>query len=218
MRRFDVKERLASVAGRAQDLTEALAIPLQQAHLSPLRAMVLAFLGLSTFVSALFAAYAFLGSLGSNADVKAPDWAPPTLAVGELDPPKPPNEDVETLSRPIFTKSRRPSPKAAAPQVAPETGPISETPSGVSVSAIVKNRDGAQAFIVSPESPDGAWKKIGDTVDSWTIATIAGAEITLKNGERAAKLKLYAEEQAQPAPPEQPPQPEPPQPPPAPGN
>jgi hypothetical protein len=205
MSRFDVKERLAGIADRAGGVAQALAIPLQQAHLSPLSAMVLAMLGLTTLASILFAAYAFLGSLGSNADVKAPDWAPPTLAVGDLDPPKPPSADVETLSRPIFTKSRRPSPKAAAPQVAPETGPVSETPSGVTVSAIVKNRDGAQAFIVSPESPDGAWKRIGDTVDSWTIAIIAGSEILLKSGERAAKLKLYAEEQAQPAPPQQPP-------------
>lgn len=202
MNRFDVKERLAGVAGQASDVAAAVAVSLRQAHISPLRGMILATLGLTTLVSFLFAAYAFLGPLGSDADVKAPDWAPPTLAVGELDPPKPASEDVETLSRPIFTKNRRPSPKAAAPQAAPETGPVADTPTGVTVSAIVKNKAGARAFIVSPESPDGAWKTIGDTVDSWTIATIAGSEILLKNGPRAAKLKLYAEEQVQPAPPE----------------
>lgn len=199
MNRFDVKQRLAGVAGRAGGLAQAFAAPLQQAHLSPLAGLVLALLGATTLAAALFAAYAFLGPLGSDADVKAPDWTPPTLAVVDLDPPKAPSADVETLSRPIFTKSRRPSPKVAKP-AASETGPLTAAPSGITVGAIVRNKKATQAFIVSLETPEGAWKQVGDTVDSWTIATIDRTELILKNGQQMAKLKLYPDDLAQPGP------------------
>lgn len=200
MSRRDVKERIAGAASQAHDLARRLATPLQQAHLSPLAGMILAFLGLTTLGSALFAAYAILGPIDSDAGVNAPDWTPPTLAVVDLDPPKPPSADVETLSRPIFTKTRRPSPKTTKPAAEADMGPVSAAPSGITVGAIVKDKKKGQAFIVSLDTPDGAWKKVGDTVDSWTLATIEGVEIVLKSGQRTAKLKLYPEEQAEPGP------------------
>ncbi|WP_424363017.1 hypothetical protein [Methylocystis parvus] len=204
MNRFEVKERLAGVAGRMGGFAQTFATPLQKAHLSPLAGIVLTLLGTTTLFAALFAAYAFIGPLGSDADVKAPDWTPPTLAVVDLDPPKPPSADVEALSRPIFTKSRRPAPKVARQQ-ATETGPLTAAPSGITVGAIVKNKKATQAFIVSPETPEGAWKKVGDTVDSWTIATIDRAELILKNGQQMAKLKLWPDDTVgpdSPAPPQ----------------
>lgn len=193
MNRFEVRERLAGVAGRVGGAAQSFATPLQKAHLSPLAGFVLALLGATTLAAGLFAAYAFLGPLGSDADVKAPDWTPPTLAVVDLDPPKPDSADVETLARPIFTKSRRPSPKAAKQQ-ATETGPLTAAPAGVSVGAIVKNKKATQAFIVSLDTPEGAWKKVGDTVDSWTITTIDRAQLILQNGQQTAKLKLWPED------------------------
>ncbi|WP_457797488.1 hypothetical protein [Methylocystis sp. S23] len=195
MSRFEIKPRLAEISGRAGALAREAAAPLQAAHLSPLSGMILAFLGAMSVGSALFAAYAIFGPAGSDTDVAAQDWTPPTLAVVELDPPKPASADVETLSRPIFIKSRRPAPKSAKPAASPELGPISAAPAGVVVGAIVKNKKTSQAFIVSPEAPEGAWRKIGDTVESWTLAAIDRAEIILKNGGQTAKVTLYPDPQ-----------------------
>jgi len=167
--------------------------PLAQARLSPSMSIILAFL-LATMVSAgLFAIYAILGPEGGEMEVKAPEWTPPTLAVVKLDQPKTAADDVQSLSRPIFSKSRRPSPRSVPARAEPVAAPIARNADGLTVYAIVKKENTSQAFIISAEEPEGAWKKIGDTVDTWTISSIDAAELTLKNGDRSAKLKLYPE-------------------------
>ncbi|QGM96087.1 hypothetical protein [Methylocystis parvus] len=209
MNRFDFKPQFAKVSGRVGDMARDFAAPLQAAHLSPLSGMILAFLGATAIGSAAFAAYALLGPASVDDSAAVPDWTPPTLAVVDLDPPKPPSADVETLSRPIFTKGRRPSQKAAKTAIS-DAGPLTTAPTGLAVAAIVKNRKASQAFVVSLETPEGAWKKIGDTIDAWTISAIEVAEITLKNGGQTTKVKLYPDPQAQPAPDAFPPQQPPP--------
>lgn len=170
--------------------TARLAALLKQARLSPLSAIVLAFLFATTLMAALFALSAIFGSIGLDSEVAAPDWKPPTLAIGELDPPKPASADVETLSRPIFSRSRRPSPRAKTP-VEADLSPNALAPGGLTVSAIVKNSEAHQAYVVSQDAPEGAWRKVGDTVDSWTISRIDRHEVILKSGEQTASIKLY---------------------------
>lgn len=170
--------------------TARLAALLKQAHLSPLSAMILAFLVATTLIAGLFALSAIFGSNGLDSEVAAPDWKPPTLTIGELDPPKPASADVETLSRPIFSRSRRPSPKAKS-QVEADLSPNAIAPDGLTVSAIVKNTEAHQAYVVSKDAPEGAWRQVGDTVDSWTISRIDRHEVILKSGEQTASIKLY---------------------------
>lgn len=177
----------------ADMLTHAarLAAPMKQARLSPLSAMILAFLLATTLIAGLFAISAIFGSNGLDAEVAAPDWKPPTLAIGELDPPKPASADVETLSRPIFSRSRRPSPRASKSQSEADLSPNAITPGGLTVSAIVKNKEMHQAYVVSLDTPEGAWRKVGDTVDSWTISRIDRREVILRSGEQTTSIKLY---------------------------
>lgn len=170
--------------------TARLAALLKQAHLSPLSAMILAFLLATTLMAGLFALASIFGSIGLDSEVAAPDWKPPTLTIGELDPPTPASADVETLSRPIFSRSRRPSPKAK-PQVEADLSPNAIAPGSLTVSAIVKNKETHQAYVVSQDAPEGAWRKVGDTVDSWTISRIDRHEVILKSGEQTASIKLY---------------------------
>jgi hypothetical protein len=171
------------------------AAPLSRTRFSPLTAIMLALLVVAALGAGLFAAYAIFGPDGSDSVTTVPEWKPPTLAIGELDPPKLAAADVETLSRPIFSKSRRPSPKAAATPTAAEASEPVASPNGVVVSAIVKNKKMSQAFVVSMDTPQGAWKKVGETIDSWTISAINRADLILKIGEQKVKLRLYEEPQ-----------------------
>jgi hypothetical protein len=179
----------SGLAGRLRDVRSMLS-RLKQWRLSPLSAILLAVLTTITAGTALFAAAAVLWPVRWDEGAAAPDWNPPTLAVVELDPPKPPSADVEALSRPIFAKNRKPSPKSAASAVDPTT--ISEAPTDLAVTAIVKSKKVAQAFVTSPETPEGAWRKVGDTVGAWTLHKILHAEVVFQNGDQMTKVKLYA--------------------------
>jgi hypothetical protein len=186
MRQIDVRAQAAA----AFDLARALALRLTRLQLSPLSAILLAVLVAVTATTGLFALNATLGPSASDDGAVAPDWKPPTLAIVALDPPKPASADLESLSRPIFSKSRKPSPKAA---VTPALVSESAAPGALSVTAIVRNRKTAQAFFVSPDAPDGAWRKVGDTVGSWLITAIAPMEVVLQGGGQTTKVKLYAD-------------------------
>lgn len=187
MKRLEVKTHIADLLRNAS----TLATRLKRLQLSPLSGILLAALSTMTLGMTLFAAYAIFGPAGSESGAAAPNWTPPTLAVVELDPPKPASADVETLSRPIFTKNRKPSPKA--PPAPTDTTNISSAPNGMTVTAIVKNRKVTQAFLISSDSPEGAWRKVGDVVDSWTVTSIAQAEVILQNSGQTTKVKLYAD-------------------------
>lgn len=167
------------------------AAPLAQARLSPLMSVILAFLLATTASAVLFAIYAILGPEGGEREVKTPEWTPPTQAVVNLDPPKTAADDVQSLTRPIFSKSRRPSSRSAPARAEPDAAPAAGNADGLTVYAIVKNGNTSQAFVTSLDAPEGAWKKIGDTIDAWTISSIDAAELTLKNGDRSATLRLY---------------------------
>lgn len=183
-----MRDRVKIRISESLSKTRAMLSRLKQWRLSPLSAILLALLSAVTVGTALFAAAALLWPVSSSGGAAVPDWTPPTLAVVELDPPKPPSADVETLSRPIFSKTRKPSPKAA---VAVDAANISEAPTGVVVTAIVRNKKVTQAFMISTEAPDGAWRKEGDQVDSWTLHKILPAEVVLQSGDRLTKVKLY---------------------------
>lgn len=182
-----MQRRVADMVGQ----TARLATLLKQARLSPLSAMILAFLLATTLMAGLFALSAIFGSNGLDSEVVGPDWKPPTLAIGELDPPKPASADVEALSRPIFSRSRRPSPKSAKLQVDSDISPNAIASGGLAVSAIVENKEMHQAYVVSSDAPEGAWRKVGDTVDSWTISMIDRHEVILKSGQQTTSIKLY---------------------------
>ncbi len=184
------EEAKARVAALLQNARSRLS-GLKHMQLSPLSGIVLAALAALAGVTALFALYAMVGSMGSDSEATAPDWTPPTLATVELDPPKPASADVETLSRPIFSKNRKPSQKTAAAPTDMST--VSDAPSGLSVTAIVRHKSTAQAFLISTDTPAGAWRQVGDQVDSWTVTSITPREVVLQSGGQFSKLKLYTE-------------------------
>lgn len=180
-----------TMARRMKILT--LTLPgVKAARLSPLMAGTLVLLALTAVVAGVFAAFAILGPRNQAAQSAVQEWKPPTLASVELPPPKSPSADVQTLSRPIFSKNRKPSVKAAAgPTAEPVPAATTAAPADLTLAAIVKHGGAASAFIISGSAPEGEWKKIGDLVDSWTVASISDSDLTLKNGDQAVKLRLF---------------------------
>ena len=158
-------------------------------RMSPLWAVWLIALSIVTMGMGIFALRSLLGRAGDEEAVAALDWKPPSLAIVSLDPPKPANGDIESISRPIFSKTRKPTLKTAY-AVSPAN---TTTDTGaLSVTAIVLNKKIMQAFIISSDAPEGAWRKIGDSVDSWSITEIAAKEVIIQNGGQKRVLPLYA--------------------------
>lgn len=161
----------------------------KQMQLSPLSAIALVFLSAIFSGTAIFALYAIVGPLNPDSGAGAPDWTPPALTVVELSAPKLASADVESLSRPIFSKNRKPLRKTDSASAWAATP--SNAPTDLIVTAIVRHKKAAQAFLFSAGSPQGAWRKVGDAVDAWTVASITSAEVILQSGAQSAKVKLY---------------------------
>jgi hypothetical protein len=160
-------------------------------RLSPaMAALLVVFTGLDV-TAAVFALDSFsdpsLRAVGNT-----PEWHPPVL--GNAAPPasKATNAYVETLSRPIFAKNRRPPIliKAAGgpvrPIKEPPTPSIDFTLAGVTISPLV-----TKAFIIGGSNPTGIWVNVGAQVAGWTVANIEPASLTLRNGDKTIQVQLY---------------------------
>jgi hypothetical protein len=157
-------------------------------RLSPLMLATLALLANTTVLSALFLLRALLG-WGEPAALPTADWRPPAAPLTASAPSAPPAQDVQTLTRPIFAKSRRPTPEkknetASAAKVA---GP----PPALALQAIVLANGASRAYLVGRGGASGDWYLVGQVVEEWTISEIRAFELTLKAGERTATLSLY---------------------------
>lgn len=157
---------------------------------SPLMLAVLATLAGVVALAGAFAAFAILAPGGDDQASANVDWKAPLPSVDNLGEPRPASGDVQTITRPIFNKDRKPTPKTAGS--APKPVEISDTPTGLKVSAIIKHGQQSRAF-VSGAGGQGDWKAVGDKVDNWTISEIAREELTVSNGETSARLQLYSD-------------------------
>ena len=158
-------------------------------RLSPLMLAALSLLSVTTTLSALFFLRALIG-LDESAPSATPDWRPPSASFLNSPASAPPPTDVQTVTRPVFAKSRRPVPKVgAAPAPENRTGP----PPALTVQAIVLSNGASRAYLVGHGGANGEWYLVGQLVDGWTIAEMRASEVTLKSGERTATLPLYPE-------------------------
>jgi hypothetical protein len=152
-------------------------------------------LGLALLVMFDVAALAFaIGAVIVDVEANAPkmDWRPPSVAPRGGDGTRAASEDVETLSRPVFFKSRRPPP-AAKGRNSSAALPRSEPGllDGVTLSAIVTTGETSRAFVISVSAPDGRWLGVGEDIDGWSVAEINSSELVLSNGRQSTSLPLY---------------------------
>jgi hypothetical protein len=120
------------------------------------------------------------------------EWKAPTLTHAAPKGARSNKVDLHTLSRPIFSKTRRPASAASAGPRTPEPAALPPPP-GVSLKGIVSYKSMVRAFLTSANSPQGEWKTIGDKLGSWTVDRIERDHLALKNGTRSLKYSLYPE-------------------------
>ena len=185
MKKFDIRRRTSVTFNNFRPPT----LPLKYLRISPLSTITLAGLSTIALLCLGFALHALFGDSGVDDNSTTAEWKPPTLDILALDAPKPASSDIEALSRPIFSKNRKPAPKAAGTPASESAPALADS---LSITAIVQNKKSAQVFMVSPDAPEGAWRKIGETVNFWTITAIKSKEVFLKNGNQTAKVELYA--------------------------
>lgn len=119
---------------------------------------------------------------------QAPEWGPPPLP--ELALPGAKARYPETLRRPLFRSTRRPVPEAP---VAQSPAPAPPQLVGYRLTGIVST--GARRMILL-ETPGGKSVQLveGESVDGWTVETIAETAVILSRGETRVDLLGAAEE------------------------
>ncbi len=158
-------------------------------RLSPLMLALLALLANTTMLSALFLLRVLIG-WGDPEPAPIADWRPPAVSLKQPPTSAAFAADTQTLTRPVFAKSRRPSAQPVASAVAASgSGPQP----ALGVEAIVFSKDGPRAFLASQGGGGGDWYVVGQLADGWTVSEIRPSELVLKSGERSAILSLYPE-------------------------
>lgn len=168
---------------------------LHHLRLSPLMAGALAALGLLDVVGVITMGLAFFPSAKAPQEIRA-DWRPPRLAANNSSTPQPSISDNETLTRPLFSKTRKPfvvndkKQQSSALDLA-----LVAPPAGLTLSALTIFRNERRAFLTSAAAPKGKWCAIGDEFDGWTVTQMQHLEITMQSGDKTVQLKLYPEPQ-----------------------
>jgi len=165
----------------------------RELRLSPLAAMLLALLATLDLAASAFALLSLIGP-DDGASRPKMDWRPPSFVSPASGRAATASDDTQTLSRPIFWKSRRPRPIAGKPDRGDGFAGIPTAPAGLLLGAIVKSGASVRAFVVSGEDPEGRWLVLGETVQGWTIAEVGQSELKLVNGAQSARLQLYPEQ------------------------
>ncbi len=161
-------------------------------RLSPLMLAVLVLLANTTALSGFFLLQALMG-WGDPEAGTIPDWRPPAAPLTAFPPSAAFMADTQTLTRPVFAKSRRPSSKPLASAGASlGAGPQP----ALGVEAIVFSNGGPRAYLAGQGGGSGDWYVVGQLADGWTVSEIRPSELVLKSGERSAILSLYPETMA----------------------
>jgi hypothetical protein len=153
---------------------------------SPLMSMTLAALLLVNLTGAFALWQALLPGSPGDAAPNA-EWRAPRLPQADAATKTDGDAYPQTLSRPLFSKSRQPSvvkSAAAAPALAAAS-------SDLRLAAVVFSDDTHRAFVISASTPGGKWVALGDDIDGWTIARMQSEFVVLQNGDASVALKLY---------------------------
>lgn len=152
------------------------------------RLKIIALAGLATLdlAAGLFAWRGFAGADGGERlEARSAPMIVPAALSGA--PSLASGDDPETLSRPLFVKSRRPS--QHAPRAASETA-AAPRPAGLKLLAIIGFSHTARAFLISSAAADGKWLSVGEIFENWTVDSIAEQEIALRQDADVLRVGL----------------------------
>jgi hypothetical protein len=157
---------------------------------TPLEAIFLCGFAVLDAAAAAFFAVSAREAATSVTEIKS-EWRPPSLTLAAPPQIKPPTADQETLTRPIFSKTRHPfvtqAVKGEKSKVAGADAPT--LPTGLALRAIVK-LGGAKAriFVISKSLGDGKWLGVGDAIEGWSVEAIQPLNVVLRNGDHIAQV------------------------------
>jgi hypothetical protein len=118
------------------------------------------------------------------------DWRPPVLDMAPPAQIKSAAADKETLTRPIFMKSRRPYvAKTSGAKSGSESAGGPTLPPGLALKAIVgQGRGKKRVFAVATAVRDGQWLKVGDVFEGWTLIAAQPLKVTFQHGDYVAEV------------------------------
>jgi hypothetical protein len=157
---------------------------------SPLMLMTLAALAAIDLVGALALHRALFPAERGEEGVRA-EGRKLRLTQIEGEAVKPARVYSQTLSRPIFAKTRKPFVTNAA--IAAPAAP----PQDFRLAALASFGSHRRAFIISGSSPRGVWKSVGERIDGWAITQMEPAAIIMEDGAASVTLKLYPVQQGE---------------------
>lgn len=94
----------------------------------------------------------------------------------------------EILDRPLFVPGRNPPEEASAARPEPVQQPI--VPPTFTLAGIVIANDASKALLLKPNGKELVHVLLGESIDGWTIQTIAPDRIELAKGEKTAEIVL----------------------------
>jgi hypothetical protein len=163
-------------------------------RIAPLQAGILGALSLSATAAAYFALTCIFSPLPTGVVAKT-EWRAPSAVEAARTVAVESPLDEQTLTRPIFSKTRRPQPgesRAELPKDAPP--PAAPPPAGISVKAVVITGKAKTAFLTWDAFPEGKWIREGETILGWTISSVNELDLVLNNGEQSSRLIIdYSE-------------------------
>jgi hypothetical protein len=165
--------------------------------LSPLSALRLALLAALDLAALAFAIGAVVGAAENEAAPKS-QWRPPQLLAPPEERAGLSGDELATMSRPIFWRSRRAPPPSRSARKADATAQASSSASGVTLGGVVKFGERARAFLIAPGGGEGRWLEQGESIEGWTVEEIAPFEVTISDGAQASHLRLYSESSERP--------------------
>ncbi len=167
----------------------------KSARLSPLHLMALCAMSLLTLASGVFALRSAMAPVTLPIEAKQQWRTPVALSDAARGARAPPALDTQTLSRPLFSKSRRPSEAQKRKVEAHAAGP-STIPAGMTLRAIINFGQDTQVFLVTNATSDGVWLKVGEQIEGWTLTEVSPTEVTMRNGDKTARLEFEYEDQS----------------------
>lgn len=159
-------------------------------RIAPLQVGILGALSLSTISAAYFALSSIFSPFSPGVIAKA-EWHAPGALETARTAAAPSGHNEQTLTRPIFSKTRRPQAaesQAGLTKDAPtQAAPL---PAGISVRAVAIAGKARSAFLIWDASPEGKWVREGEPIQGWTVSSVRKLDLILQSGERSSRLTI----------------------------
>lgn len=138
--------------------------------------------------------------IDTTAVAQAPETQAPPVADVAVEPDKVRTleEFSETVSRPLFNDTRRPTPPRAMAETPPQDATVQATAGNTPVRATLRllgtmqaGARGPRALIQADAAARADWVDIGADVSGWRVTSIRGDTVSVEADGAQSEIKLY---------------------------